>query len=1471
MPRARDARRVALPTYPFERRRHWIEQTPEAPAIAPPAGPPASGATDLLAELRATTGSVLGVPLDAVDVQSGLAELGVESIVAPLLAAELSVATGRAVAPEDLYNFPTLARLAAALSHRPAAEGAAVAVPPPASAPAAEAIAVVGMAGRFPGAPDLDAFWRLIAEGRSAVAPLPDTLWPGAGAASHVGGMLPDFDRFDPAFFGISPREARLMDPQQRVFLEECWRALEDAGLAAEGALEGRSVGVFAGAQATDWSVAAGAEGASHGTLGASLAILAARVAYALDFRGPALTVDTACSAGLAAVHLAAQSLRMGECEVALAGGVSVSLYAPRGHAFFADAGLLSARGACRPFAPDADGIVPADGVGVVALKRLADALRDGDTVRGVILASALNQDGRTNGITAPNGPAQAALIAGLYRQNAIAPASIGLVEAHGTGTRLGDPIELSALAEAFRVAGSGEGGSATCAIGSVKANIGHALPAAGIAGLLKVLLALEAAKLPPSPPHAGGEGRVSLPGTPFFAPGRLLDWPNSPAGERRRAAVSAFGFGGTNAHLVVEEVPPTRRDEQPPAPAGGWPILLSARDAAAMARLAAGLRDWLSRGGRDARVQDIAFTLATNRRAFPVRAAFLAHGTAEVEAGLEAVALGEPAPKENGEGAGLVARFLAGGAAGWPAGMPRGRRLRLPPYPFARERFWPDAVANVAEVAPRGDAPPIAVASPPSTALSELRSLVAEALMLEESRVPDHAGFGTLGLDSILAAELARRVNDRLGTALRAIDFYDHPTLADLAAAIEGDGANRSAPAPSMAPPPRPELHVLRAVVRGAVAEALYTEPGTIADDAGFHDLGLDSILAVELAKSISTLVSAELRAVEIYETGTVAALTDLLVERGAAAASTPASAEATRMAPATAAPAEPSPEPGQVAQTASAEPIAIIGLAGRFPGAPDIEAFWDLLRAGRDAVTEIPPERWSMDGFFDPRRGAPGRSYARWGGFLDGVDLFDPLFFRISPREAELIDPQERLFLMCAHAAVEHAGWVPGELGGGAVGVFAGVMYGEWALLAAEASTRNDFVPAHAPYWSVPNRVSFTFGWRGPSVALDTACSSSLTALHLACEALRRGECAAAVAGGVNLSLHPRKYLGLSHARFAASDGRCRSFGADGDGYVPGEGVGALVLKRLRDALADGDTVHAVVRGSAIRHGGHTSGFSVPSPGGQAEAIRSALDQAGVLPRTIGYVEAHGTGTALGDPIEIEGLKRAFGGEAAEVAVGSVKSNIGHLEAAAGVAALTKVVLQFRHGELAPSLHAERQNVELDIDGSGFAVARGPARPWPVRRDEGGACAAAARGREFLRRRWRERARGAGRGPAGHAAGRSAGGASARCAFGAFGRAARAPSHRNRADRAGPGRFLRWLGPGRPRSHPSGRSRGVARARRVRGRRPRRAARRPGCARGRAQHAWPPSRARGAEYRGWPQGNAGGAVRRPWRRRVG
>ncbi|WP_245291250.1 beta-ketoacyl synthase N-terminal-like domain-containing protein, partial [Methylobacterium aquaticum] len=1267
LPLPAEARRIALPGTAFARRRHWIAQPDPVPDARPralaalareiPADDAAApellvhevpareaagvqaSASDaaLLPRLRRVLAEALGRDEAEIADEAGFAELGIESIVAPLLAAELSAETGLPVSAQDFYNHPTPARLAASLDGRAALPPAPDKTPPdapgPASpAPAEEPLAIVGMAGRFPGAPTLDAFWRLIAAGERAVAPLPPGLWTGSEAA--VGGLMPDYDAFDAAFFQVSPREARLMDPQQRVFLESCWHALDDAGLVAAG-LAGRNIGVFAGAQASDYPQE---DEASHATIGQSMAILAARVAYALDLRGPALTVDTACSSALAALHLAAQSLRLRDCDVALAGGVSIALPYRRGHAFFSDAGLLSPGGACRPFAPDADGIVVADGVGVVVLKRLSDARRDGDTVRGVVRASALNQDGRTNGITAPSGPAQAALIGGLYRRAGIDPASIAMVEAHGTGTRLGDPIELAALSEVF--------GAEGCALGSVKANIGHALPAAGMAGLLKLLLAMEAGLLPPQPGPVGQAGDEAeeapggcrpLPGSRFHVLTRPVPWP---AG-RRRAAVSAFGFGGTNAHVVIEQA----GIAAPDAPAGGarpsapgrdgWPILLSAPDGAALARLAASLRDWLDAAGA-VDLGDLASTLAGRAR-FQHRAGFVALDRSSLRAGLAALAEGRKA----GPGDAVSSAFLRGDA---PV-LPPGRRLRLPPYPFARDRFWIAPPSSPAT--PAAEAPPRPVAASPGSpdALDCLRQMVADALMLDRQDVAADAGFAALGLDSILAAELASRVNARLGTSLRALDFYDHPTPAALLAAIEA-GAPSSAPSSAPAAPARAVPDGLIAALRAAVAEALYVAPEVVTETVPLTTLGLDSILAVELARTLTERLALPVLAIDFYDAATVASLAALLAGRAPEPAQDlvvkdPVAPKAVPTATVrTDAPPEPAPPPAAAPareEDHHRDAIAIIGLAGRFPGAPDLDAFWDGLREGRDAVGEIPASRWSLEGFFDPCRDRPGRSYSRWGGFLDGIDRFDPLFFRISPREAELIDPQERLFLTCAQAALEDAGWRPAELGAGQVGVFAGLMYGEWQLLAAEASGPGQFVPAHAPYWSVANRVSYTFGWRGPSMAVDSACSSSLTALHLACASLRRGECAAALAGGVNLSLHPRKYLGLSAGRFAASDGRCRSFGAGGDGYVPGEGVGVAVLKRLGDALRDGDPIHAVIRGSAVNHGGASSGYAVPSPEGQAGVIRAALAEAGVAPASIGYVEAHGTGTALGDPIEL------------------------------------------------------------------------------------------------------------------------------------------------------------------------------------------------------------------------------------------
>ncbi|HEX6969589.1 MAG TPA: SDR family NAD(P)-dependent oxidoreductase [Micromonosporaceae bacterium] len=412
---------------------------------------------------------------------------------------------------------------------------------------------------------------------------------------------------------------------------------------------------------------------------------------------------------------------------------------------------------------------------------------------------------------------------------------------------------------------------------------------------------------------------------------------------------------------------------------------------------------------------------------------------------------------------------------------------------------------------------------------------------------------------------------------------------------------------------------------------------------------------------------------------------------------------------------PAAPTPSgaPGSTGGPGESQAIAVIGLAGRYPQAADLDEFWRNLTEGRDCIREVPIERWDHDAIFDPNRDATGRTYSRWGGFVDGVDLFDPGFFGISRRDAQRMDPQERLFLLASWHAVEDAGYNVQALAGETVGVFAGVMWNHYQLLADQ----DGGVAPTAMHAAVANRVSYCLNLNGPSMAVDSACSASLTAVHLAVESLRRGESTLALAGGVNVTVHPQKYLQLAQGQFLSDDGRCRSFGADASGYVPGEGVGVVVLKPLDRALADGDHIYGVIRASVLNHTGRTSGFTVPSPTAQAELIRAALDQAGWTAGSVGVLEAHGTGTSLGDPIEIEGLRQAFAKDPTSeggCAVGSVKSNIGHLESAAGIAGLTKVLLQLRYRELVPSLHSTRINPHLDLAGSPLRVQQRH-EPWP------------------------------------------------------------------------------------------------------------------------------------------------------------
>ncbi|MBD8268129.1 SDR family NAD(P)-dependent oxidoreductase [Pseudomonas fluorescens] len=394
----------------------------------------------------------------------------------------------------------------------------------------------------------------------------------------------------------------------------------------------------------------------------------------------------------------------------------------------------------------------------------------------------------------------------------------------------------------------------------------------------------------------------------------------------------------------------------------------------------------------------------------------------------------------------------------------------------------------------------------------------------------------------------------------------------------------------------------------------------------------------------------------------------------------------------------------------------IAIIGLAGRYPQAENLEELWENLKLGRDCITTVPSQRWDHDAIYDPAKGVSGKTYSKWGGFLRGVDEFDPRFFNISPREAEIMDPQERLFLQCAYHLLEDAGYTRQSLSAkGRVGVYVGVQYTEYTAFST-AQTLVAALPA-----SIANRVSFFCDFRGPSLTLDSMCSSSLTTIHLACQSLRSGESEYAIAGGVNVSIHPNKYLLHAQGRFASSVGCCKTFGQGGDGYVPAEGVGAVLLKPLSQAIVDGDRIHAVIKGSSINHGGRATGFTVPKSSAQAVAVRSALHQAGLAPNDLSYLEAHGTGTALGDLIEIEGLRTVFeaaGFEPQACAIGSIKSNIGHCESAAGIAGLTKVLLQLKHGQLVPSLHSTQLNRNIDFAGSPFHVQQALA-PWQPKGD--------------------------------------------------------------------------------------------------------------------------------------------------------
>ncbi|GAA2111136.1 type I polyketide synthase [Streptomyces synnematoformans] len=694
------ARRVPLPTYPFQRTGHWLppgadEASDEASAAAPPAGPetgdaapvsvpagaPAAGdrqGRSLLDVVRSHAAAVLGyADPERVAERTTFKDAGFDSHMSVELRDRLATATGQRLPSDVLFSFPTPAALAERLGARPTDPSAAAGArersdrrPGDEAGDEAgdEPIAVVGMACRYPGGVrSPEDLWRLVADGTDAITGFPhDRGWDTGGAGrTWRGGFLAGATEFDAGFFGISPREALTMDPQQRVLLEVCWEAVERSGI-VPATLRGTTTGVFVGAMAQEYG--ARLDQAPEGFEGQILtggtpSVLSGRVAYTLGLHGPALTVDTACSSSLVSLHLAAQSLRQGDCSLALAGGVAV-MANPGMFLEFGRQGGLSADGRCKAFGAAADGTSWAEGAGVLVLERLSYARRNGHRVLALLRGSAVNQDGASNGLTAPHGPAQEQVIRRALAAAGLTAGDVDAVEAHGTGTRLGDPIEAHALLATY---GQDRDPGDPLYLGSLKSNIGHAQAAAGVGGVIKMVLAMRNGVLPPTlhadppSPHVDwASGAVALLAETRAWPGR---------GRPRRAGVSSFGISGTNAHVIVEEAAepaePVDARPEPAAPVVVWPV--SGHTPRGLAAQAGRLRDF-ARAHPGHAAADIGWSLAATRAALEHRAVAIGGNADDLTKGLAALAAGEPAAhlvtgRATGVGAGPVFVFPGQGS----------------------------------------------------------------------------------------------------------------------------------------------------------------------------------------------------------------------------------------------------------------------------------------------------------------------------------------------------------------------------------------------------------------------------------------------------------------------------------------------------------------------------------------------------------------------------------------------------------------------------------------------------------------------------------------------------------------------------------------------------------------------------------------------------------------------------------------
>ncbi|SHO44484.1 non-ribosomal peptide synthetase [Anaerocolumna xylanovorans] len=1126
-------------------------------------------------------------------------------------------------------------------------------------------IAIIGLSGRFPDAADLSEYWDNLKNQKRSITKLPlrrKELWNGADLREeeYYGGYIEDIELFDYELFHMSLLEAKNLDPQERIMLQMVYECIEGAGYTIEALhKKANKVGVFIGSMWNDYEHY-GVE-KYRNTKVADIASLhssiANRISYYFNFCGPSLAIQTACSSSMTALHIACESIKSGECDMAVVGGINLI-----SHPYHLEAlksqNIIAMNGEVKLFSDYSTGLVCGEGAGAVLLTRLTKAIEEEDLIWATIKNTAIANYGKTTRYGMVSLAKQKELIAELLKRADINPDSIQYVEASAAGLAIADVTEVQALSELF--AENGLSGK-NCLIGSVKANIGHLESASFLSQLCKVILQMQQEEIVPTILDTAVNPLIHLDKIPFQFAGQLQKWPviQKDSASLYRALINSFGASGSIGSAIVEQFKPVEceRAENKSETA----ILLSAACEEQLNEYIKRIANYIKKYPH-LDIRDVAYTLSQRTHADLVRVVFLCRDTKDLTQLAANYLQGETSDRRMIRKDTWISRAeerdltnLQKDAFHWTnqseeagifVSVIKANKIYLPVRPFNKMVCWNSKIAEFTneKADDSSSSEPVGVTDKAESEADELvEYLVNVYAMISEipvSKIDCRMPLENYGLSSIIISRFNKVLEQELSIKSSTL-LFEVQTLLELS-------------------------ELLLADYRGNIMNSKMSEL-----------VKKDSVKA-PMTENI---------------TGTKSATEEQRAE-------------------------EQKTEEGYFR-----EDIAIIGLGGIYPDADNLEELWSNLEEGRDSIIEIPLERWDHKAYFENDH--KGNVYANWGGFLHNMEGFDPLFFQISPKEAMLMDPQERKFLEVVYHTLEDAGYTKKSIHEkyqGNVGVYVGAMFQDYQMLSGKSAEEESYIATGAVGASISNRISYILDLHGPSMTVNTMCSSVLTCLNLAVQSIHSGECRAAIVGGVNLIVHPNKYVLHCQNRMLSTDGKCRAFGKDGDGFVPSEGVGAILIKPLSEAINDKDHIYGTIKGIKINHDGKKNGYMVPSPVQQGNLIKSVLEENHIPPETITYAEAHGTGTKLGDPIEIAGLSYAYKDMTDKknfCSIGSIKSNIGHCESAAGIASITKVLLQMKHKMLVPTIHCDELNPNIDFDNSPFYVQKKLA-PWKVSQDQ-------------------------------------------------------------------------------------------------------------------------------------------------------